>query len=479
MLNYLIACVDKDYGIGKKNAGIPWDIKKDMKFFSSITKNTKQKNKFNCIIMGKKTYKTINKVLPNRYNIVLTNNDYLHVSYLDIDKINYTDFNSIGDLIKDRNDIENVFVIGGSEIYSLFLNKNLVDKIYLNQINKSYDCDIFFPFNKLQDNNFVIVDHEKTDIDDIELTFNILNKENIHSSDYQYIKILKDILYTGERRLTRNAYTYSLFDKKLKFDVSESFPLLTTKKMFIRGIIEELLFFIRGDTDSTKLSDKGVKIWEGNTTREFLNKRGLTDYKVGDMGAIYGWIWRYFGADYKGCSYDYSNKGFDQLKDVINKILNDPYSRRIMMTTFDPSKVSESVLAPCHSLILQFYISNENDLSVKMYQRSADAFLGLPFNIASTSLMLYLIAHITNKNPKYVIIDLGDTHIYEEHLEQTNRQIKRLAYKFPRLEITKKFNKEYIDNIDERIKFLENLTYDDFKLYNYKHHKGILAPMIP
>ena len=244
--------------------------------------------------------------------------------------------------------------------------------------------------------------------------------------------------------------------------------------MFWRGIVKELLFFIKGKTDANILSEDGIHIWDWNTSREFLDSRNL-DYEEGDMGPMYGWNWRYFGAEYQGKDYDYTNQGFDQLRDCIDKIINDPTNRRIMMTTFDPSKVEESVLAPCHSLVVQFYIK-DGVISEHMYQRSADAFLGVPFNITSNALLLCLIAKATGLQPGKLIMSFGDMHIYEEHLEQVNKQITREPHIFPLLNINKEV--EDTSSLDDVIEYLETITYEDMELIDYKHYKGIKANMI-
>ena len=368
----LIVATEKNWGIGIKN-NLPWSIKEDLIYFQNITTKTIDKHKTNAIVMGKNTFNSIGKVLPNRYNFVVTKDStkYTSPSLYDITKVNWIPFNRI---FENYNNIETMFIIGGTQLYKSVLDHGLPDdsSVYLNTINKSYDCDVYFPYKSLQKQNFVIVDTYtllvNSENGEIEIKRNILKKEDPLKNEYQYLNMLNEIITTGDKRQTRNAVTYSIFDTKLVFDVSERFPLLTTKKMFTKGIIEELLFFLKGNTDSKHLEEKGVNIWKGNTTREFLDARGLSKYKEGDIGPMYGYSWRFFGADYKGCDHNYSGEGFDQLKDVIAKIQNDPTNRRIMMTTFDPSKVSESVLAPCHSLILQFYI-HDDKISCKMYQR--------------------------------------------------------------------------------------------------------------
>jgi len=484
----LIAATTKKFGIGFNNA-LPWKINNDLKYFKKITSDTSNKNLKNAVIMGNNTYKSINRLLPNRYNFILTKTR----SQSDLTKkiINNNPYNininnpiyvSFEDILSDlfcNLPIERYFVIGGAEIYDLFLKNEIVnDIIYMNQVSKDYNCDTFFPFERLKQQGYVIKNKETVKvndgINDLDMDIMQLKKYPNNQTEYPYLNVLNDIIKKGDKRQTRNAVTYSLFDKQVSFDVSESFPLLTTKRMFLKGIIEELLFFLKGDTNSKHLEDKGVKIWKDNTTREFLDSRGLNHYKEGDMGPMYFWNWRHFGAVYKGCDHNYNGEGFDQLKDVLTTLKNDPMSRRLMLTVFDPSKVSESVLAPCHSLILQFYVQGDK-LSCKMYQRSVDSFLGEPFNIASSSLLLYLIAHVSGLKPYKITIDLGDTHIYENHLDQVQKQLSRIPFEFPQMKIIKKFNG---DTIDDQIKFLESLKYEDFELSNYNHHKGIKASMI-
>ena len=295
------------------------------------------------------------------------------------------------------------------------------------------------------------------------------------SSEKAYLALLASILKEdSEGRNTRNGKVFSIFGPTLEVDLREGFPLLTTKRMFWKGIVEELLFFLRGDTDASKLATAGVHIWDGNTTPEFLASRGLP-YEEGDMGPMYGWNWRFFGAAYEGKKISYKGKGFDQLAEVLQLLKEDPTSRRIMMTTFDPSKVKEAVLPPCHSLILQFYVK-DGFLSACMYQRSADAFLGLPFNLASTSLLVFLIARLSGLLPGKILFHLGDTHIYEEHLEAVKKQLTREPYPFPQLGVIGPIPAE--GTVEEKLSWLENLDFPRFDLRDYRYHPGIKAPLV-
>jgi thymidylate synthase len=298
----------------------------------------------------------------------------------------------------------------------------------------------------------------------------------INQEEIAYLDILRDLITKGNERQTRNSITKSLFSRNLTFDLKNSFPLLTTKKMFFRGIFEELMFFIRGNTNTKILEDKGVKIWKDNTTRTFLDNIGLNHYQEGDMGPMYGYQLRFFNANYKDCNYNYLNKGVDQLKYVIDTILKDPFSRRIIMTTFNPAQVNEGCLFPCHSLMIQFYIREEDGIyyvSQQNYIRSNDIFLGNPYNIASFALMSYLLCHhlnyITKSNkykPDMLYITLGDYHLYKDHYEAAQEQINRTPYPFPQLNI-----KNYHDNI-------EDYEYEDIEMLNYMSHPAIKTKMI-
>jgi thymidylate synthase len=254
--------------------------------------------------------------------------------------------------------------------------------------------------------------------------------------------------------------TKSIFHSTLKFNIeNNTFPLLTTKKMFAKGIIEELLFFIRGDTNTKNLESKGVYIWKGNTSKEFLNSRKL-NLPEGDMGKGYGFQWRKFGENE-------IFKGFDQIAYVIDKIKNDRNSRRIVISAWNPQQMHEMALEPCHILV-QFYVTNSGYLSSQFYMRSVDSFLGLPFNIASYALLTMLIGNICNLPTKELIFIGGDTHIYNNHFEQVKTQIQRNPFDFPKIQVKKEINS---------LNDIECLSFDDFEIKNYNYHQSIKADM--
>jgi thymidylate synthase len=291
--------------------------------------------------------------------------------------------------------------------------------------------------------------------------------------EQSYLQTMFDIVVNGEERKTRNGITYSLFNKTLSWDLEDGFPLLTTKKMFWKGIVEELLFFIRGETDSSKLSELGVKIWEPNTNRNFLDSMGFTNYKIGEMGPMYGYQWRFFNKPYTNehkndiDQNQEQNQGIDQLKKVIDEIKKDPHSRRILMTNFNPQQAHQGVLYPCHSIVIQFYVHKQR-LCCSMYQRSADFLLGIPFNIASTSLLVHIISNLTGLKQGIVNLIMGDYHIYNEHIIQVFEQIKRIPKKLPSLQIPK------FDTLEQ----VEKSKLEDYQIINYDSYPAIKANMI-
>jgi thymidylate synthase len=237
----------------------------------------------------------------------------------------------------------------------------------------------------------------------------------------------------------------------------------------LRGILEEFLFFLRGDTDSSILSEKKVRIWEGNTTREFIASAGLP-YAKGVMGPMYGYQWRFFNAPYK---VDEDGRpleprgGIDQLADVVHLIKTEPHSRRILMTTYNPEQARLGVLHPCHSITTQFYVQ-DGFLDMFCYNRSQDAFLGVPFNIASSSLLLMIVAKLTGKVPRFLYMTLGDTHIYPVHTEQVGKILTRMPYSLPVLALPA------LESLED----IKGLTVGDFILSDYRFHPSIVAEMV-
>lgn len=450
MINVILAKTHTN-GIGLENS-LPWKIKDDLKKFKSLTLN-------NTLLMGRKTIETLPK-LKNRTIDILSRT-------ISINDCNYKNkvrnvFSSLDDAINFYLETkEIVFVCGGAEVYNQMFSKwkNVIDNLYLSDIKKNYECDTYIKFELSE---WTISDKDIYD----EFIFYKLSPTV--SDESKYLKLLKEVRFNGEIREGRNGKTYSLFGKNLEFDLTKGFPVLTYKKMFFRGIVEELLFFIRGHTDSSLLETKRINIWKGNTSREFLNSNKKEHYNTGSMGPMYGYQWRHFNAKYNYKDSRPEEEGLDQLKQVIYKIRNEPNSRRIILTDYNPLQSDEGVLYPCHSIIIQFYVSGDY-LDMSCYNRSQDLFLGTPFNITSSSLLLTLIAQITDKKPRRLVMNLGDCHIYDSHLNSVYIALSRIPYRFPSLCIKKKLC---------RIEDIELLEYKDFELVNYDSHGKIKARMI-
>lgn len=283
-------------------------------------------------------------------------------------------------------------------------------------------------------------------------------------AEYQYLDLLKKIIDQGEVRTDRTGVgTVGLFGCSMRFDLSETFPLLTTKRVFWRGVVEELLWFIKGDTNSNHLNEKGVAIWNANGSKAFLESRGLGHREEGDLGPVYGFQWRHFGAKYVDMHTDYTGQGFDQLADCIHKIKTNPTDRRIIMSAWNPADLSLMALPPCH-MFCQFYVAN-GKLSCLMYQRSCDMGLGVPFNIASYALLTCMVAQVCGLQPGEFVHMLGDTHIYSNHLEPLKTQLERKPRSFPKLVI----NPEKKD--------IDSFVFEDFKLEGYDPYPNIKMEM--
>jgi len=289
------------------------------------------------------------------------------------------------------------------------------------------------------------------------------------NADHTYTNALHEILETGELREDRTGTgTIGVFGMNLKFDLSKGFPAITTKKLAWRSVVSELLWFISGSGDERKLkellyddpnSDKKT-IWSDNESADYWQRR--KKFK-GDLGRVYGVQWRtwrapVFGANRMGV------KHVDQLVDLINNIKKDPYSRRHILSAWNPGELELMALPPCH-MMAQFYVSKDNKLSCQMYQRSADMFLGLPFNIASYSLLTHMIAQVCGLGVGTLTICIGDAHIYSNHVDQVKEQLARKPFPLPKLMLS-----PGVDNILD-------FTMGDIQLIDYQCHNAIRAPM--
>jgi dihydrofolate reductase / thymidylate synthase len=473
----LILAKSLNNGIGINNT-LPWNIKNDLKHFKNITAPQYANISFpncysNAIIMGKNTWLSLPiKPLPNRFNIIVSST---------LEDKNLPEYTYI---VKSFEEVFNLsiipykyYLIGGEKLFNYVMDKyqDKILDIYITDIYCNFNSDKFFNHNL---NNFDLFNlSDIMEENSVKYQFrHYINKSYKHiyrnEDEIQYLNLLKKVIEEGDKRQTRNSITYSIFGEKLSFNLKKGFPLLTTKRVYWKGILGELLWFIQGNTNNKDLKEKNIHIWDGNTTKEYLEKYELP-YPEDICGPIYGWQWRNFNKKY---SYKNENgelmeneageeQGVDQLQECIKLIREDPNSRRIFMSAWNPNQLNEMCLPPCH-VSYQFYVHN-NELSCQMYQRSADLFLGLPFNIASTALLTTMIAHITQKIPGKIHICIGDAHLYDEHLDAVKEQLGRIndTYSFPILNIKNERNE------------IGEFKEEDFELINYQCHGTIKAKM--
>ncbi len=260
----------------------------------------------------------------------------------------------------------------------------------------------------------------------------------------QYLELLRHVMDHGVRKGDRTGVgTISVFGYQMRFDLSEGFPAVTTKKLHLRSIIHELLWFLQGDTNIRYLHENGVTIWD-----EWADEEG-------NLGPVYGHQWRSWPTP--------DGQKIDQITQLLDHLKNNPNSRRHIVTAWNVAEIEKMALPPCHCLF-QFYVAN-GKLSCQLYQRSADIFLGVPFNIASYALLTIMIAQVTGYQPGEFIHTLGDTHLYLNHLEQAELQLSRRPYPLPQM------------NLNQKVKSLFEFLYEDFELVGYQSHSRIAAPI--
>ena len=480
--------------------------------FTGITKDFehfKEKTLNKIVVMGYNTFKSLPgkkklNVLSNRLNIVISNNHYdslveqIKINDEKLDLMVYKTFDNFynqlveGNIVFEKEeykDQKDIFIIGGAYLYTYVYDNYDINIIYetITDIRISIedyikDRNKITYFNRVIDDKKFIKINSKEDEGEINLNMGhkgskkmngyyqintYQNKDEANIQEIEYLKLLKYIYNDGVHKDSRNSRVISIFSPpQMRFDLREGFPLLTTKRVAWKTVLRELLWFISGSTDNKVLQEKKVRIWDGNSKKSYLETRGLGHYNEGELGPIYGFQWRHFGAEYKGIDHDYTGEGVDQLNSIINLIKNDPGSRRIIMNSWNAKDLEKMALPPCHVMV-QFSVDTiEGCIDAKLTQRSGDMFLGVPFNIASYAFLLHIIGNITGYIPRYFIHDIGDAHIYCNHRDAINKQIERTTYKFPSLKIKRKL--VTIDDLDE----------NDFDIINYKHHGVIKADMV-
>jgi thymidylate synthase len=455
--NNVIGCGDK----------LPWSIKSDLKMFRETTMGSGN----NCVIVGSKTYLSMPK-LHGRTTFVITSKPDSVIG-VGPNRGWVQTFPNLSSALDACGGFDEVFIAGGAQLYKEALLDPRCSEIIVTEVRGPI---IGTPTTWMPP----IPVHFKLDpsstswIDGLyALERHTFRSPYDHQSDENaYLIALQNILHFGGFKGDRTGVgTKSLFGTVLDFDLTGStFPLITTKKMFLRGVIKELLFFLKGQVDNDILVADGVHIWDGNTTREFLDKRGLSDMEPGSLGKAYGFQWRHWGAEWAGKNADYTGHGHDQLADVITKLKTDPMSRRIVLNAWNVSDLSQMCLEPCHTMYIfnVQIVSGAPRLYCHLTQRSGDMFLGVPFNIASAALLTLILTKTCGLEPGGLKITIVDAHIYKNHFDQCALQLRRRPFAFPKLTITKSL----ADLHD-----IESLKYEDFAISGYQSHPAIKADM--
>lgn len=495
-MHMIVAYSFPNCGIGNEGM-IPWHIPDDLRRFKEITMRGTSSSAnvihINVVVMGRKTWDSLpKKPLPNRMNLVITRNPEL-LTQSDIAKMTvYCKFEDLILTLKHYNTfiidnvqywLNKVYIIGGGEIYRSVLeyHSDLVHNIYATEVymESEVKCDAVFPnlikSSKWGSNDFELsgyhgvskfMKHE--DIYYRYLTFSNTKDPNYwrNEEESSYLGIMR-FIQSQELRTDRTGVgTRSVFGKQLEYDLTDTFPMSTTKRMFIRGIFEEFMMYIRGQTDNKILTAKGVHVWDLNTTREFLDARGLSSYEVGDMGSTYGFNFRHFGAEYRGCSADYTGQGYDQLAEVIRLIKVDPTSRRMIINLWNPVANAGAALPSCLCMY-QFYVREGKYLDLQIYIRSSDYFLANNWNTCTGALFVHLICGLEDisLSPGRLSVIMGDVHLYAFHEEQVKVNLDRNPMPFPKLVIKNKKQN------------IEDFEFNDLYLIGYRAYPRIEAPM--
>ena len=475
-LNVIVAYDRRNGGIGDDN-GLMWRLSGDLNNFKSITTG-------GIVVMGRKTWETIPgkfKPLPNRTNIILSSNASELRQKPEFQQENVSVFSSLDELfecyLKNITD-KNIFIIGGGTIYTQILTdySHLIDRIYTTEVYnvpKTVEYTSNFPM-KLLNGNFLresVSDFQRNDGDDYWYRFVNWTRDGgwQNLEELSYLSVLEQLAELPETRGNRTAVkTRSLFGFMWKYDLTETFPLLTTRRQFTRAIFEELMFYLSGKTDNNILTDKDIHIWDGNTTREFLDSRGLQRYPEGDMGETYGFNIRHFGGEYQDCKADYTGVGYDQLENLIHLLKTDPTSRRMIVTLWNPATLHNAALPSCLYLY-QFYVNLEKkELNVMINLRSSDYYLANNWNVCTGAFFVHMLCNLNgiDLTPGILTIVTGDTHIYENHTEAIHECLKREPRPFPKLNVKRK-----CDNILD-------FTFEDMEIIGYHPYPNISVDMV-
>lgn len=440
----LITTIDTKSGISR-NKKIPWYCPEEFGNFTSLTFN-------NVVIMGRVTWDSLSvlyKPIPNCINVVISryglSNNTIYPNFV---------FNSINRVVEYFNTNrklyidKKLFIIGGGDIYEQFLNLGLISDVHITLINRDYLCDNFIKFPDM------MCAEEMKLYGNEDITY--CKYYTVNAEENQFIKIILDIISYGKLSEDRTGNgVKSVFSREIRFDLSNGrIPLITTQKMDLRDIFEELMWMLRGQTDSKILNKKKIHSWDYNTSREYLDSRKLFNLPTGDIGPSNGFQLRHFGAEYIDCDKEYVS-GFDQLKYVINLIKTNPNSRRIIINLWNPNQLNNISLPSCiHGY--QFYVSDKK-LSCKILHRSSNIILDGSHNCVQGALLINMLCKVLDLTPGEVIWSPSDIFIYMNQINDSITQINRFPKPFPILHVNK-----LPKNND-----ILNFEYSDFILINY------------
>ncbi len=500
----LVFAATRGGGIGK-DGKLPWPrLKADMAQFRTLTLPPPEK--ISVVVYGSRTWSLDlqRKPLPKRVNVVLSSQSREALGVPE-DVVVCTSLDAALTCAQAIPTLHGVYVIGGAKVYEEAQHHPACTTVYMTEILfPAFACDTFFtvdpalfvldscsPIHNQEGTptiHFQYMEYKrKTSVEvkaavctaaflpslplPVEAPVEVKAPLQKRLAEYQYLDLVRDIIATGTQKTDRTGVgTLSKFGCVAKYSLRDDvMPLLTTKRVFWRGVVEELIWLIKGKTGAKDLQAKGVKIWDSNGTKAFLESIGQGDREEFDLGPIYGHQWRFFGAPYVDCHTDYKGQGIDQLAEIIQLIKKSPDSRRILMSAWNPMDLKRMALPPCH-VICQFYVRPMTDglpaeLDCVMYQRSCDLGLGVPFNIASYALLTRMIAHVCGLRAGEFTHMMGDTHVYLTHVEPLTEQVARTPTPFPTMHI-----KRSVANIDD-------FTFDDFELIGYKPQADIKMAM--
>lgn len=490
----IVVAAEKGDGIGDGTA-IPWSLPEDMKFFKTQTTNlhnAKQApdraGRRNAVVMGRKTWDSIPprfRPMPQRLNVVLTTASTEDVlagipaelraeAAEDVVVVNGDLAAALALLARPPycSSVETVYCIGGAQVYAQALSPPCVahaTAVHLTRVLLDVEtCTRHFRLSigpaaegePERHVEWVLESMSEELTSDKGIGYRFFKYVPRNREEEQYLDLVRRIIAEGVTKEDRTGVgTRSIFGAQMRFSLRDNrLPLLTTKRVFWRGVSEELMWFLRGETNAQLLADRNIHIWDANGSRAFLDSRGLTQNEEMDLGPVYGFQWRHFGAKYEGHRANYDGAGVDQVRQIVETLRTNPNDRRMILTAWNPSALPDMALPPCH-LLAQFFVDTAtSELSCMLYQRSCDMGLGVPFNIASYALLTCLIAKATGLKPGELVHTLGDAHVYLNHIEPLQQQLARCPRAFPRLV----FHKEHDYLEDYEAADMEVVDYDPY-----------------